>query len=173
MSKSSTRGSGEQDAASSPEGGEGASSACLLPDENQEREDWTLFRTIEGLAQRAGSATGVAAAAGPEGAGRQRPRYRQRDRSQAHRRGPQQLLFFVADKGPGLDGTPEEIAELYSIRRPMRSSKLIRLPQRGALGNGLRVVAGAVLASQGWLTVITHNRRIELAPPGRWLDQSR
>ena len=160
MSKSSTRGSGEQDAASSPEGGEGASSACLLPDENQEREDWTLFRTIEGLAQRAGSATGVAAAAA-------------RDRSQAHRRGPQQLLFFVADKGPGLDGTPEEIAELYSIRRPMRSSKLIRLPQRGALGNGLRVVAGAVLASQGWLTVITHNRRIELAPPGRWLDQSR
>ena len=46
----------------------------------------------------------------------------------------------------------------------MRSSKLLRLPQRGALGNGLRVVAGAVLASEGSLIVITRNRRIELRP---------
>ena len=51
-----------------------------------------------------------------------------------------------------------------TIARPMRSSKLLRLPQRGALGNGLRVVAGAVLASEGSLTVITRNRRIVLAP---------
>jgi hypothetical protein len=73
-------------------------------------------------------------------------------------------LFFVEDNGPGLDGTPEEIASLFSIQRPMRSSKLLRLPQRGALGNGLRVVAGAVLASEGSLTVITRNQRIELRP---------
>ena len=65
---------------------------------------------------------------------------------------------------PGLDGTPEEIAELFSIRRPMRSSKLLRLPQRGALGNGLRVAAGAVLSSQGSLVVITRNNRIVLRP---------
>ena len=32
------------------------------------------------------------------------------------------------------------------------------------LGNGLRVVAGAVLASEGSLTVITRNKRIELRP---------
>jgi hypothetical protein len=48
----------------------------------------------------------------------------------------------------------------------MRSSKLLRLPQRGALGNGLRVVAGAVLASEGSLAVITRNKRIELCPKG-------
>jgi hypothetical protein len=72
--------------------------------------------------------------------------------------------FYVEDDGPGYDGTPEEIAELYSIRRPMRSSKLLRLPQRGALGNGLRVVAGAVLASAGSLIVVTNNRRITLRP---------
>jgi hypothetical protein len=46
----------------------------------------------------------------------------------------------------------------------MRSTKLLRLPQRGALGNGLRVVAGAVLASGGSLTVITDDRRIVLRP---------
>ena len=40
----------------------------------------------------------------------------------------------------------------------------MRLPQRGQLGNGLRVVAGAVLASEGTLVVITRNRRITLRP---------
>src|SRR6516164_9296145 len=72
--------------------------------------------------------------------------------------------FFIEDDGPGLDGGPEEIASLFSIRRPMRSTKLLRLPQRGALGNGLRVVAGAVLASDGSLVVITRNQRIVLLP---------
>jgi len=42
--------------------------------------------------------------------------------------------------------------------------QLLRLPTRGALGNGLRVVAGAVLASEGWLIVTTKDRRIELHP---------
>ena len=46
----------------------------------------------------------------------------------------------------------------------MISTKLLRLPTRGALGNGLRVVAGAVLASEGSLTVTTRNRRIKLRP---------
>ena len=40
----------------------------------------------------------------------------------------------------------------------------LRLPQRGALGNGLRVVASAVLVSGGTLAVITHNKRIEMQP---------
>jgi hypothetical protein len=38
------------------------------------------------------------------------------------------------------------------------------MPSRGALGNGLRVVAGAVIASEGTLTVTTRNRRISLRP---------
>jgi len=127
-----------------------------------EREDWTLFRTVEGLQQKAGVPakllrrlvlkelgdnaldTGAGIKFGPVA------------------RSPDK--FSVEDNGPGIDGTPEEIAELFSIRRPMRSSKLLRLPQRGALGNGLRVVAGAVLASEGSLVVITRNRRIVLKP---------
>jgi hypothetical protein len=128
-----------------------------------ERPDWTLFRSIEGLCQKAGVPNrslrrlvmkeigdnaldtgadirfGLVDADSPD-------------------------LFFVEDDGPGLDGTPEEIASLFSISRPLRSSKLLRLPQRGALGNGLRVAAGAVLASQGSLAVITRNRRIVLRP---------
>jgi hypothetical protein len=126
-----------------------------------EREDWTSFRTVEGLMQKAGVAkdkltrlvlkeladnaldTGAKVKIGrlSEDAG-----------------------YFVEDSGSGIDGTPEDIARLFSINRPMISSKYLRLPQRGALGNGLRVVAGAVLASEGSLTVITRNHRIELRP---------
>ena len=40
----------------------------------------------------------------------------------------------------------------------------MRRPQRGALGNGLRVVAGVVLASGGSLIVTTRNQRIVLQP---------
>jgi hypothetical protein len=147
----------------SPDGG--SAEASLRTAENSpalkfEREDWTLFRTVEGLQQKAGvpakwlrrlvlkelgdNALDTAAAI-------------QFGRLEDDR-------FYVEDSGPGLDGTAEEIAELFSISRPMRSSKLLRLPQRGALGNGLRVVAGAVLASEGSLAVITHNRRVVLEP---------
>ena len=72
--------------------------------------------------------------------------------------------WYVEDDGPGIAGEPAEIARLFSIRRPLVSSKLLRLPTRGALGNGLRVVAGAVLASGGRLVVETRGRRLDLRP---------
>jgi len=72
--------------------------------------------------------------------------------------------IFVDDNGPGLPGTDEEIAALFSVRRPMTTSKLIRMPTRGALGNGLRVVAGVVLASGGRLVVSTRGRTLRIQP---------
>jgi hypothetical protein len=139
---------------------------CSGTDENTptlkiaERPDWTLFRTIEGLQQKAGVPTAKLRRLVLKELG-----------DNAFDVGAEVEVaqaadgtYSIADNGPGIDGTPEEIAELFSIRRPMRSSKLLRLPQRGALGNGLRVVAGAVLASEGTLTVITRNQRITLSP---------
>src|SRR4051812_24504259 len=72
--------------------------------------------------------------------------------------------FFVADEGPGLPGGPQAIAALFSIARPLTSSKLLRLPTRGALGNGLRVVAGAVLATGGKIIVKTQGQVLHLCP---------
>ena len=72
--------------------------------------------------------------------------------------------FFVEDDGKGIDGDDKAVANLFSIRRPYTSSKLFRLPTRGALGNGLRVVVGAVLASGGTLTVKTRGRSLTLQP---------
>ena len=125
-----------------------------------ERHDWALFRTVDGLKQKAG----VPAA-------RLRRLVLKELADNALDAGTQirtgfldANTFFIDDDGPGLDGSPEEIASLFSIRRPMRSTKLLRLPQRGALGNGLRVVAGAVLASDGSLAVITRNQRFVLRP---------
>jgi hypothetical protein len=126
-----------------------------------QREDWTVFRTVEGLQQKAGVPLDkltrlVLKELADNGL----------DNNAKVNVGelPNGRGYFVEDDGPGIDGKPEEVAALFSIARPMVSTKLLRLPTRGALGNGLRVVAGSVLASGGSLTVITHNRRIVLRP---------
>ena len=50
--------------------------------------------------------------------------------------------YEITDEGDGIPGTPEELAALFSIHRPMDSTKFWRLPTRGALGKGLRVSSG-------------------------------
>jgi len=126
-----------------------------------EREDWSLFRTIEGLQQRAGVPKNLLS------------RLVLKELSDngldngaevTVQSLPAKNGYIVEDDGTGINGTPEDIARLFSINRPMVSTKLLRLPTRGALGNGLRVVAGAVLASGGSLVVTTRNRRIGLRP---------
>lgn len=76
-------------------------------------------------------------------------------------------MYIVEDDGPGLPLRPmferEDLARLFSVRRPLMSGKL-RRPSRGALGNGLRVVTGAVLASDGFLWVETGGRCYSLVP---------
>ncbi len=69
---------------------------------------------------------------------------------------------FVCDNGPGFD--PEGLMESFSFNRPLVSSKLLRLPTRGAMGNGLRVVSGAIVAFGGELIVHTRGRQYALLP---------
>jgi hypothetical protein len=91
-----------------------------------QREDWSLFRTVEGLQQRAGVSledlaplvmkeltdngldtdTEVSVGKLPNGG------------------------YFVEDQGTRIP--PEEVATLFSINRPMISTKHLRLPVRGA-----------------------------------------
>lgn len=59
--------------------------------------------------------------------------------------------FVVTDNGPGLSS--DKVAALFSVTRPMMSTKLLRRPTRGAVGNGLRVATGAAFASGGHLVV--------------------
>src|SRR5258708_12680018 len=126
-----------------------------------EREDWSLFRTLDGLQQRAGVSKN-------ELSGLVLKELADNGLDNGAKVTVESLPYeggyVVEDDGTGLGGAPEDIAGLSSISRPMVSSKLLRLPTRGALGNGLRVVAGAVLASGGSLVVTTRNRRIELRP---------
>lgn len=67
--------------------------------------------------------------------------------------------LVVENDGPGLAIAPEE---LFSIRRPLTSSKVWRCAGRGALGNGARVVAGIVASHGGTLTVTSAGQRTSL-----------
>ena len=124
-----------------------------------ERQDWELFRTIDGLSSKAGVpremiASLVAKELMDNGL----------DESESCEVGllDDHAGFFVQDHGLGLD--PAQVADLFSIKRPLKSTKLLRLPSRGALGNGLRVVAGAVLATCGTLKVCTRGQAMNLVP---------
>lgn len=127
------------------------------------REDWTLFRSLGTLGQKAGvPLRSLAALVTKEltdnalDAGATVTVTRAND--------DEGNWIYVDDDGPGLSGTGIEIARLFSIRRPLTSSKLVRLPTRGALGNGLRVVTGAVLASGGEMFVETGGFKHVLTP---------
>jgi hypothetical protein len=133
----------------------------FAPTPMAERPDWTSFRTVEGLQQKGGV----------RAASLRRLVMKELADNALDEGGEVEIglmddgeTYFVDDDGLGFDGEPEEIADLFSVRRPKRSSKFMRMPRRGALGNGLRVVAGAVIVSEGSLVVITRNRRIVLAP---------
>jgi hypothetical protein len=66
----------------------------------------------------------------------------------------------VTDDGPGVD----DVARIFAVNRPLLSSKRhMLLPTRGMLGNGLRVVMGAVAAYKGSIAVTTKGHRLDLA----------
>ena len=58
---------------------------------------------------------------------------------------------------------PDDVPRLFSVNRTLVSSKQLRLPTRGMVGNGLRVVMGAIAAFEGNLTVTTRGRHMRLA----------
>lgn len=125
-----------------------------------EREDWTLFRNLGTLGQKAGVPLRKLAALVVKELCDNALDAGANIRVQKGDDG----WIFIEDDGPGLPGSEAEICRLFSVRRPLASSKLVRLPTRGALGNGLRVVVGSVLASTGKLYVETHGMRYQLTP---------
>lgn len=121
-----------------------------------EREDWKLFRNLDTLCQKAGvSATNIPRLVVKELVDNAL------DVSKCELDIlPDENGFYVKDFGNGL--SEELIKSLFSINRPMITSKLLRLPSRGALGNGLRVVAGAVVSTNGKLFVETKGKKYQV-----------
>jgi hypothetical protein len=66
--------------------------------------------------------------------------------------------WIITDDGPGI--SPADVPRLFSVNRPLVSSKRRRLPLRGMLGDGLM---GGVAASGGGITVTTRGQRLNLA----------
>jgi hypothetical protein len=125
------------------------------------RDDWTLFRSLTTLTQKAGvSVDKIAMAVVKELVDNALDTGAKCDIGLIGNDG-----FYVEDDGLGIEGDGYKIAHLFSIRRPLTSTKFVRLPNRGALGNGLRVVAGAVLSiKDATLTVSTKERTLKLLP---------
>ncbi|TAF67739.1 MAG: hypothetical protein EAZ55_01595 [Cytophagales bacterium] len=72
-------------------------------------------------------------------------------------------LRFI-NKNKTFQGDDDTIAHLFSVKRPLTSSKRLRLPKRGALGNGLRVVVAIVYCLKGNLKISTSGRTLQLIP---------
>jgi hypothetical protein len=71
----------------------------------------------------------------------------------------------ISDAGIGIaHATPEKLASIFCVARAMISSKLLRRPTRGCVGNGLRVCLGWLTATRGRLIVETGDIRVELVP---------
>jgi hypothetical protein len=136
------------------------------PDFQVRRPDTLLFATVEGLQKQSGVSksqlrrlvlkelvdNGLDAA---DAAGRH---------GQVEIERLDQNRYCVADQGAGMHGTPDDLARLFALGRPMVSGKFWRLLERGALGNGLRIIVGTVAATGGTLEVTTRGRRILLHP---------
>lgn len=130
-----------------------------------EREDWMLFRNLSTLTQKAGvPLSQLAMTVAKEVIDNALDFPASTGNCASVELTAIDSGFIVQDQGPGISSDPETVARLFSIKRPLLSSKLIRLPTRGALGNGLRVVVGAVLASGGSLSVENFGKRFDLTP---------
>jgi len=67
----------------------------------------------------------------------------------------------ISDNGPGL--SEKTLLQVFAVNRPLLSSKFVRLPTRGMLGNGLRVLMGAVAAYRGTITLTSRGQTYELS----------
>ena len=72
--------------------------------------------------------------------------------------------YIVEDDGGGMPQNLAVLRDLFSTNRPMVSGKFLRRPSRGLLGNGLRVMVGAVALSGGTITVESHGWSTRLQP---------
>jgi len=73
-------------------------------------------------------------------------------------------VYVVSDQGEGIAGSPDDLAALFTVHRPMISTKYLRRPERGALGTGLRIVVGSVVAAGGSIEIVTRGKRLLLRP---------
>lgn len=121
-----------------------------------EREDWKLFRNMETLCQKAGVPKKLI----PMLIVKELVDNALDTNTECKFGLLSDNGFYVEDQGQGIE--PALLGGYFSINRPMITTKLLRLPTRGALGNGLRVVAGAVIASSGKIFASTQGKKYQI-----------
>jgi hypothetical protein len=121
------------------------------------RDDWQLFLDAATLPQKAGCRPVEMRAVV----------LKELVDNQLDETGAAELDWFQEEKvweirGPDTGLTLSAIPKLFSVRRPLVSSKLKRAVTRGLLGNGLRVVMGAVHAFEGSIEVSLRGHKLTL-----------
>jgi hypothetical protein len=121
------------------------------------RDDWQLFLDLATLPQKAGCHPVELRAVV----------LKELVDNQLDETGAAKLYWFEEEKaweirGPGDGPILSAIPKLFSVRRPLVSSKLKRAVTRGLLGNGLRVVMGAVHAFQGSIELSLRGHKLTL-----------
>lgn len=135
---------------------------------NFKQEDWELFCNINTLSQKSGvSKENILKLVAKELTDNSLDTGSEVEVNYSYPPGSESFnpgCFYVKDKGSGIEGTDEEIANLFKVNRPLISSKRLRLPYRGALGNGLRVISGALVSLGGFIYVSTKGRVLKITP---------
>jgi hypothetical protein len=121
------------------------------------RDDWQLFLDLATLPQKAGC----------HPADLRKVVLKELVDNQLDETGEAELSWLEGQRaweiwGPGDGPLLAAIPKLFSVRRPLISSKLKRMVTRGLLGNGLRVVMGAVYALKGSLVISLRGHRLTL-----------
>ncbi|WP_315069330.1 hypothetical protein [uncultured Clostridium sp.] len=123
-----------------------------------EREDWKLFRNIETLCQKAGVRKDrIPMLVIKELVDNALDTFTPINYGLLAGNG-----FYIKDSGNGIE--PNLLKDFFSINRPMITTKLLRLPTKGALGNGLRVAIGAVIATNGKIFISTRYKKYQIIP---------
>jgi hypothetical protein len=121
------------------------------------RDDWQLFLDLATLPQKAGCQPWQL----------RKVVLKELVDNQLDATGEAELKWFEEQKeweiyGPGDGPSLSAIPKLFSVRRPLVSSKLKRMVTRGLLGNGLRVVMGAVHAFHGAIVMSLRGHKLTL-----------
>lgn len=135
------------------------SEAAINENFNFSRADWTQYRSLERLCQRGGVSKKYLL---PLVAKELIDNAWDACSSEVEYRIFDDQSLIVSDDGPGID--PASLERIFCVNRPLESTKLWRLPTRGALGNGLRIVTGALMAVEGSLTVFTRGHACQVIP---------
>ena len=122
-----------------------------------EQHDWMRFLTSEGLAEKAGCPKSMF----PKMIVKEFADNAADFGDYKYKLYPAEQIVAIKNGGDGL--SPEDVRKIFSIKRPLRSSKHWRRGERGALGNGIRAALAGCRICDVELNVVSQGKNHSIA----------